>query len=394
MTLLHHWTLDPSVTFLNHGSFGACPRAVLEHQAELRAELEREPVQFMTKTLPAMLEDARAFAAHFVGARSEDVVFVRNATTAVNAVLRSIRLSPGDELLTTDHVYNACRNALNCVAAQAGARVVVASIPFPVDSEAQVIERILERASERTRLLLIDHVTSPTGLVIPVASIAGALPGCDVLVDGAHAPGMLDLDIPATGVAYYAANFHKWTCAPKGAGMLWVRSDRQEGLHPAVISHGYNSNRARKKFLEEFDWTGTDDPTAWLTVPAAIRFIESVGGSWNAVRAKNRALALRARAILCEALEIPAPSPESMVGSLAAVPLPAGPGGPPMGALYVDPLQESLFERHRIEVPVPPWPAPPARVLRVSAHLYNAEEEYHRLAAALVDELERERPAA
>jgi isopenicillin-N epimerase len=385
-----HWTLDPEVVFLNHGSFGACPRAVLDKQSELRARLEREPVQFFVHDLEGLQNAARQAVAAFVGARPDDLGFVRNATSGVNAVLRSLELAPGDELLTTDHAYHACRNALDFVARRAGARVVVAPIPFPLGAPDEALERILAAVTARTRLALIDHVTSPTGLVLPIAAIVEALDarGVDTLVDGAHAPGMLELDLNALGAAYYTANFHKWTCAPKGAAMLWVREDRQRDLHPAVISHGYDSPRPRKRFLEELDWTGTDDPTPALCVPEALRFVGSlVEGGWPAVRAHNRALARRGRDLLCAALGVEPPAPDAMIGALAAVPLPDGTPEPPTTALYADPLQRRLFDAHRIEVPIPPWPAPPKRLIRISAHLHNTEDEYRRLAEALRAEL-------
>ena len=385
-----HWPLDPEVVFLNHGSFGACPRAVLEHQNKLRARMEREPVQFFVHELEGRQNVAREEVAAFVGARPEDMGFVRNATSGVNAVLRSLRFEPGDALLTTDHAYNACRNVLDFVAGRWGARVDVAAIPFPLESPDEVVDAILAAVTDRTRLALIDHVTSPTGLVIPIERIVAALNGrgVDTLVDGAHAPGMLELDLNALGAAYYTANFHKWTCAPKGAAMLWVREDRQAGIHPATISHGFNSPRPRARFLEELDWAGTDDPTPWLCVPEAIRFVGGlVEGGWPAVRAQNRALALRGRDILAAALGVAPPAPDAMIGSLAALPLPDGTPEPPTTALYADLLQKRLFAEHRIEVPIPPWPAPPKRLIRISAHLHNTEDDYLRLADALVDAL-------
>jgi len=386
------WTLDPDIVFLNHGSFGACPRVVLERQAELRARLEREPVQFFLRQLSGLLHDARERVAAFVGARPDDLGFVCNTTSGVNAVLRSLRLAPGDELLVTNHGYNACSNVARFVAERSHAKVVVARLPFPVSSEDEVIAAVLGAVGERTRVAILDHVTSPTGLVLPIAQLVRALDqrGIDTLVDGAHAPGMLDLDLNALGAAWYTGNFHKWVCAPKGAAMLWARADKQADLHPAVISHGYNSDRARRRWLEEIDWQGTDDPTPWLTVPEAIRYIGSLlPGGWPAVRAHNRALALQGRALLCDVLRIPAPAPESMIGSLAAVPLWDREGTPSSSARDLDALQIALFEDDRIEVPVPLWPAAPHRLLRISAHLYNELAHYQTLA----DALERRRPA-
>ena len=385
--LAHFWTLDPAVTFLNHGSFGACPRAVLAAQQRLRERLERQPVQFLGRDLEALLDEARRALATFLGADPEGLVFVPNATTAVNAVLRSLALAPGDQLLVTDHAYNACRNALDFVAGAAQAEVVVAPVPFPLASAEAVVEAVLVRVGPRTRLALVHHVTSPTGLVLPIERLVLALTarGVDTLVDGAHAPGMLPLDLGALGAAYYAGNCHKWLCAPKGAGFLHVRPDRRDGVRPVVISHGANSPRTdRSRLLLEFDWTGSDDPTPYLCVPEALRFLGAlVPGGWPELMARNRSLALEARRILCDALAVEPPAPEEMIGTLAAVPLPDGSGAPHRSPLYVDPLQDVLLERYGIEVPIVPWPAPPKRLVRVSCQAYNAREDYERLATAL-----------
>src|SRR5207253_9824078 len=282
--LARFWTLDSAVAFLNHGSFGACPRPVLEAQQRLRERLERQPVRFFVRDLEPLLDDARSALAAFLGADPEGLVFVTNATTAVNAVLRSLALAPGDQLLVTDHAYNACRNALDVVAAAAGARVVVVPVPFPLASADAVVEAVLAQVTPHTRLALLDHVTSPTGLVLPIERIVRELAarGVDTLVDGAHAPGMLPLDIRSIGAAYYAGNLHKRVCEPKGAAFFVVREDRRATVHPAVISHGANSTRTdRSRFHLEFDWIGTIDPTPWLCVSAALRFLPSlVAGGW------------------------------------------------------------------------------------------------------------------
>ncbi|MBI5368451.1 MAG: aminotransferase class V-fold PLP-dependent enzyme [Planctomycetes bacterium] len=396
-----HWALDPAITFLNHGSFGACPRAVLAAQDRWRARLEAEPVRFLLRDLWGLLDEARAGLAAFLHADPDDLAFVTNATAGVNAVLRSLALAPGDELLTTDHAYNACRNALEFVAERAGARVVVATVPFPLVAAEQVVEAVLGAVTPRTRLALIDAVTSPTGLVLPVARLLGALRarGVEILVDAAHAPGMLPLDLgahAAAGAAYVTGNCHKWLCAPKGAGFLWVRRDLQERVRPLAISHGANIRPpGRSRFRCEFDWTGTHDPTPFLCVPEAIRTVGAlVPGGWPEVMRRNRALALAARAALCARLGVPPPAPEDMIGSLAAVPLPAGSGGPRRAASApaalspapTDPLQDALFERYGIEVPVIAFPAAaPRRWVRVSAQLYNEPAEYARLGAALVE---------
>jgi isopenicillin-N epimerase len=388
-----HWLLDPTVSYLNHGSFGACPIPVLEHQRRLCERMERQPVQFLARELEPLLDDARAQLGAFVGAAAEDLVWVNNATTGVNAVLRSLDLRPEDELLTTDHEYNACRNALDVAAAQVGARVVVVRVPFPIASPDEVVERIVARVTPRTKLALLDHVTSQTGLVLPVGQLVAGLRarGVETLVDGAHAPGMLDLDLESIGAAYYTGNCHKWMCAPKGAAFLHVRRDLQPQVRPVVISHGANSPRTdRSRFLVEFDWVGTDDPTAVLCVPEAIRFMGSLlPGGWSELRQRNRKQVFEGRDALCRALGVDKPAPDDMIGALAAVPLPSGAPEPPTSGPYSDPLQELLLERCGIEVPVIPWPAPPDRLIRISAQLYNCLDEYELLAAALTEFLNR-----
>jgi isopenicillin-N epimerase len=382
-----HWSLDPSIIFLNHGSFGACPIPVLQYQSELRQRMERQPVQFFVRDLEGLLDEARAALGEFLGAPAGDLAWVPNATTAVNAVLRSQRFQPGDELLTTDHEYNACRNVLDFVAARAGANVVVASLPFPVASPEQVVEAVMARVTRRTRIALLDHVTSQTGLVMPIGALVRHLRerGVETLVDAAHAPGMLPLDVAAIGAAWYTGNCHKWICAPKGAAFLYTRPDMQERTRPAVISHGANSTRTgRSRYLVEFDWTGTDDPTAILSVPEAIRFMgRLMPGGWAALRETNHQLALRGRDVLCRTLGIDPPCPDDMIGSLASLPLPDGDGRLSDSPLYADPLQDRLLEQFSIEVPVIPWPAPPKRLIRISGQVYNRDGDYEKLGQAL-----------
>jgi isopenicillin-N epimerase len=397
--LARHWLLDPTVTFLNHGSFGACPRPVLEAQQRWRDRLEAEPVLFLDRELERALEEARADVAAFVGADPDDLAFVTNATTGVNTVLASLRFEVGDELLTTDHEYNAALNALRRAAERDGARVVVARIPFPIRDPGEAVEAVLERVSRRTRLVLISHVTSPTGIVLPVERIVAELAGrgIDTLVDGAHAPGMVALDLDAIGAAYYTGNGHKWLCGPKGSGFLHVRRDRQTLVHPLVTSHGANSTRAgRSRFRLEADWTGTADPSAHLALPAAIRFMGSLlPGGWPELMALNHGSVLSGRDVLCATLDAAPPVPDSMLGSLASVPLPMTPASVTIepGAER-DPLQVGLWERHRIEVPVMTWPVPAAleagrgpdqRLIRISAQAYVPADAWDRLASALTE---------
>ncbi len=375
------WRLDPSVTFLNHGSFGACPAAVLAKQGELRERLEREPVQFFVHALEPLLDEARRALAEFVGADADGLAFVPNATTAVSTVLRSLDLAAGDEILVTDHGYSACRNAVERLVEERGIRVVVARVPFPLRGPGEVTDAVLAAVTARTRLAIVDHVTSPTALVFPVEAIARALEsrGVDLLVDGAHGPGMLALDVKAIGAPYYTGNLHKWVCAPKGAAFLHVREDKRPRIRPLVTSHGYSAKRPeRSRYRLEFDFLGTDDPTACLSVPEAIRHVGSLAGSWQALRDRNHAAAVEARARICAALGLEPPCPPEMLGSMAAMIAPDGAFEHPIG-----PMQRALFDEHRVEVPLFPWPAPPKRVLRVSMQLYNSLEDVDALLTAI-----------
>jgi len=380
------WGLKPGITFLNHGSFGACPKAVLELQAELRAQLEAEPVQFLWRRYEDRLEPARQTLAEFVGAPATDLVFITNATVGVNAVVRSLPWASGDELLTTNLDYNACRNVLVEVAQRSGAKLVVAEVPFPLESQQQVIEAVLARVTRKTKLFLLDQVTSNTALVLPAERLIRELEarGVETLVDGAHAPGMLPLNLAELRPTYYTANLHKWVCAPKGAAFLYVRDDRQENIQPAVISHGNNRTRTGfTPFQDRFDWAGTFDPTAWLCVPEAIRWMGTLlPGGWSELRQRNHELALKGRELLCAKLGVPAPGPEQMLGSLATVALPERFQNR-KATWKIDQEQLDLYDRFGIEVPLFRFGNPERRWLRISAQVYNSLADYEYLAAAL-----------
>lgn len=367
------WALDPSVCFLNHGSFGACPRPVLQRQAELRARLEAEPVRFMKRELEPALDAARIALARFLGARPEHLAPVTNATTGVNAVVRSLRFTADDEILTTSHLYNACHNVLR----RSGARIVVVDLPLPLTGASQIVERVLGAVTPKTRLLLLDHVTSPTGLVFPVDVI---VPECErrgvmVLVDGAHAPGMLPLSLDALGASFYTGNLHKWVCTPKSAAFLHVRPDRQALIQPCVTSHGANSPRTdRSRFQLEFDWVGTTDLTPFLCVPEALAAMASLhDGGWPELMDANHHDALAAREQLQRVLGVPPIAPPELVGAMAAVSL----GAPGEG------LQDRLFFEAGIEVPVIPFDG--AWLVRVSCQRHVRPGDVERLAQTLVD---------
>ncbi|MCK4410106.1 MAG: aminotransferase class V-fold PLP-dependent enzyme [Candidatus Eisenbacteria sp.] len=382
-----HWSLDPHVAFLNHGSFGACPIPVLEAQTRLRDRLERGPVQFLLRELDELATSARAETAAFVGVDPDDLVFVANATTGVNTILRSLNFEPGDELLTTSHEYNACRNAMDFVAGRSGARVIAVDVPFPVGSPDEIMELLLDGASDRTRLAVVDHITSLTGIVMPIKRIVRAFAerGIETLVDGAHGPGMLPLDITDIRPAFYTGNCHKWLCTPKGAALLYVRRDLQPSIRPLTLSHGANSRRTDvSRFQLEFGWTGTDDPTPYLCIPESIRFMGSLlPGGWSELMERNRDLALRARALLCEAVSVAPACPDEMIGTLASVPLSEGTYHFTTTALEFDELNTVLREEYGFEVPVLAYPPGPASIIRVAAQVYNSIEQY----AALADTL-------
>ena len=387
-----HWTLDPGVAFLNHGSFGATPRAVLDAQSVWRARMEREPVAFFARDLEPALDEARAALGAFVGADPDDLAFVTNATTAINIVARSVRLRPGDEVVVLDHAYGAARNTVANAAAQACAPLVPASLPFPGPTPRAAREAVLDAVTDRTRLVLLDHVTSSTALVLPVAEIVAELDarGIETLVDGAHAPGMIELEVGAIGAAYYTGNAHKWLFAPKGSAFLHVRRDLQERVRPIVISHGATSPRFdRSRFRLEHDWTGTLDPTPWLSVPAAIEFgARLMPGGWDGIRARGHELALVARDLLGDAVGTPPPAPDEMVGAMAAVPLPlASADDEPSASTYDDPVHAALLSAGH-QVAVSQWPQRPAgtqwrRVLRVSTPPYVDRTDLERLADAV-----------
>lgn len=356
---------------------------MLDEQSRLRQVLEADPVRFFTTHYPPLWQDALRALSDFVGADAAGMTFLTNASAGVNTVLRSLALRAGDEILVSDHAYRACRNAIDHACARSGATVAEVRIPFRPGSDDQVVGLFLDAVTARSRLALVETVTSPTALRMPFERLVRELQGVgvEVLVDAAHGPGLVPLDLQSLGAAYVTGNCHKWLCTPKGSGFLHVRADRRQLIQPLAISHGYSA-AAADRFRAEFDWQGTQDPTPWLCIPRAIGHLGSMlPGGWEAVTAHNHGLALKARGLLADALGADALAPASMVTAMVAASLPVLPGS--NGGVEPDPLQQALYDRFGIQAAVSPWPAHRVRYLRVSAALYNSEGEYRHLADAL-----------
>ena len=389
-----HWLLDPDTVFLNHGSYGACPAPVLDAQQHYRDRMEREPVRFFMLDVEGLLDRSREAVAAFVGCDIEGLAFLPNVTQAVATVIDNLLLQPGDEILVNDHEYSACISILTKAARRAGARVVKAMVPFPTPSADAIHDAVMAAVTPRTRLALLSHITSPTALVFPAARLTDSLraQGIEVLLDGAHAPGQIPLDVRAINAHYYTANLHKWPSCPKGTAFLWVHPERREGFEPLALSARAHLERPdRDRFRCLFDYIGTDDYTGFLAIPHALDFMAGLEGSWAALIARNRDLALHGRRVLCEALGCEPATPEDLVGTMATLIIPGVglPSGGTAPGKYEDPLQQRLVEHHRIQVPVWSLPSQGQRLLRISAQAYNAPEQYEYLAEALKAELAR-----
>jgi isopenicillin-N epimerase len=370
--LRSEFLLDPEVAFLNHGSFGSCPRPVFESYQGWQRELEAEPIDFIDRRLLALLDGARAELADYVGCSPQDLAFVQNATTGVNLAARSLALGPDDEVLATDLEYGACDLAWEWVCRRAGARYVRAPIPLPIREPSEVADALFAAAGERTRAVYVSHITSSTGLVLPLEEIlarARSL-GLVTIVDGAHAPGHVPVSIDALGADYYSGNVHKWLNAPKGAGFVHVRPEHQDRVDAAIVSWGYTEG---KSFSERIEMQGTRDPASWLAIPDAIRF--QAERDWDDVRDRSRRLARDARCELSDLLGTEPIAPDSMLAQMAAVRLPRSESD----------LSERLYAGHRVEIPVT---GERSDLLRLSVAGYTTRDEIDRLLAALVRELD------
>jgi isopenicillin-N epimerase len=402
------WMLDPDIAFLNHGSFGATPRVVLESQNRWRAIIEGRPIEMLGRRCAELLQPAKEAIARLVRADEADLGFTINATEGINAVLRSMELRAGDELLTTTHVYRAVRQAMKYAADRVGAAVIEVDVPLPIHHDDEIVARIAGAITDRTRMLVIDHVTSPTAVVFPVARLAKLCRerNVAVMVDGAHGPGMVEVDLTSLGVDYYAANLHKWVCAPKGAAFLWVKRELQPQVHPTIISHFLGQG-----FGAEFGWTGTRDITPWICVNDAIEFLEGldreIGAATAARRSESRRvvhgasethptgsserlvhlrkhnheMATWVQRLLCNAWGVTPSTPldGSMIGSMTTVALPESIRG--KFAKWED-VQAAIYQEHRIEVPGVDWGG--KWWLRPCCQAYNDAEEYVRLGEAVL----------
>jgi isopenicillin-N epimerase len=368
------------IAFLNHGSFGACPRPVFEEYQRWQRELEAEPVEFLGRRMDGLLAEARAPLAALIGAAPDDLVFVPNATHGVNIVARSLAqtLRPGDEVLGTDHEYGAVERTWTYLCEQRGATYRAQPVALPVMDAAALVDQLWRGVTERTRVIVVSHITSPTALIFPVAEICRRAreQGIVTIVDGAHAPGQLDLDMEAIGADYYTGNCHKWLCAPKGAAFLYARPERQPLLDPLVVSWGWRPREpGPSPFQDLFGWVGTEDPSAYLSVPAAIRF--QAQHDWPRVRAACRKLLVEARRRITEltGLEPIAPDAEAWWVQMAALPLPVS------LELGAKELQRRLFAEHGVEVPIGEWQG--RRFVRVSIQAYNSPADVERLLTGL-----------
>src|SRR3954471_9800120 len=388
--MLAHWLLDPDCTYLNHGTVGATPRRVLARQQALRDEMERQPSRFMLRELAgefpaprgrlAPVRDAHAQADPFLGRQPEDLVFVPNVTTGMNAVLGSLELSPGNELIVTDLAYGAVTLAARVACERSGAILRPVHIEYPVRNPQDVVEAIAAALTPRTKLVVVDHVTAQTALVLPVAAIADAAHarGVPVLVDGAHAPGSRALDIPSLGVDWYAANLHKWAHAPRGCGFLWAAPARQAVLHAPIVSWGRDGG-----FRREFERTATSDPTSFLAAPDGLALLREWG--FDDCVEYMHALAWDAARMLSTRWKTAFEIPREMVGAMVTVPLPEQAGSTDDAATA---LRLALLLDDNIEVQLHAWRG--RLWVRVSAQIYNDRADIEKLADAVAMRVDRD----
>jgi len=369
------WMLDKGITYMNHGSFGARPKEVFEAQIALKKEFERSPIQFLDREGKERVQHARIIISQFLGCSEKNLGFIENATTGVGCVIQSLNLPVGSELVSTNHVYNGVRQLLAAASERNDWTYREIEVQTPVHSPQQILDTVIDGFSDKTKLLVIDHVASITGVVFPVKELVLACKerGIAILVDGAHAPGMLDLNINQLSPDWYVGNLHKWVCGPPGAGFLWVNDAHLENIHPMTISHFY-----KQGFINEFDWQGTRDITSILCAAIAVQWGEKIG--WTHIRNHNHSLAVSMQSKLIDAWkgESLSPSNGSMIGSMATVQLPIG---FPLVEKTVDAMQKWLYDQYQIEVPIMLWQD--RTVVRISAQLYTELDDINRLINAV-----------
>jgi len=367
--------LDKGITYMNHGSFGARPKEVFEAQIALKKEFERSPIQFLDREGKERVQHARIIISQFLGCSEKNLGFIENATTGVGCVIQSLNLPVGSELVSTNHVYNGVRQLLAAASERNDWTYREIEVQTPVHSPQQILDTVIDGFSDKTKLLVIDHVASITGVVFPVKELVLACKerGIAILVDGAHAPGMLDLNINQLSPDWYVGNLHKWVCGPPGAGFLWVNDAHLENIHPMTISHFY-----KQGFINEFDWQGTRDITSILCAAIAVQWGEKIG--WTHIRNHNHSLAVSMQSKLIDAWkgESLSPSNGSMIGSMATVQLPIG---FPLVEKTVDAMQKWLYDQYQIEVPIMLWQD--RTVVRISAQLYTELDDINRLINAV-----------
>lgn len=359
--------LDPSIVFLNHGSFGATPRAVFEAYQKWQRELERQPVEFLGRRFNDLMRDARAALADYLHTDKSNLTYVTNATVGVNIVARSLKLSTGDEVLSTDHEYGAMDRTWRFVCQKTGARYINQRLPRPLESREQLIEALWSAVTDRTRAIFLSHITAPTALIFPIEEICQRARAAGILtvIDGAHAPGQITLDLEHIGADFYVGNCHKWMLSPKGAGFLYARPDAQALLEPLVVSWGWESETpGDSPFIDQHEWQGTRDIAAFLSVPAAIEFMRA--HAWDRVRAECHALAREFRQRMTELTGLPPLSPDSpdWYAQMVALPLPD---------CDRNALKRRLYDDYHIEIPLQMWNG--SSLSRASFQGYNTRED-------------------
>jgi isopenicillin-N epimerase len=367
--------LDPDVIFLNHGSFGACPRPVFDEYQRWQRELERQPVEFLGRRFNGLMQQARSALGDYLGADADDLVYVTNATVGLNTVARSLELHPGDEVLTTDHEYGALDRTWRFLCAKHGANYIRQPVSVPIQSADEVIEAIWSGVTDRTRVLFISHITSPTAIMFPIKPLIdrARARGIITIVDGAHAPGQIDLNLRELGADFYSGNLHKWLMSPKGSAFLYARKEMQHLVEPLVVSWGWETEiPGPSKFIDEQEWTGTRDIAAFLSVPAAIQFQRD--HDWPCVRKECHELVRYAREQVSAVFDLPllTPDDEQWFAQMSALPLPP---------CDLDTLKRRLYDEHRIEIPVTRWND--RGFLRISIQGYNTQSDVDRLVMAL-----------